>query len=85
MTDLRDKIAAVLQSTDRRLALEDEMPAELYYQAVAEAVIEALGLRQERFEMLTRYATKWENQHAQHAPTQNCTPPSEPAKPKDTQ
>ena len=59
MTDLRDKIAAVLQSADRRLALEDEMPAQLYYRAVADAVIVALELREERFEMLSRYATPW--------------------------
>jgi hypothetical protein len=44
MTDsLRDRIAAVLQSTDRRMALEDEMPIGLYYASLADAVIEALG------------------------------------------
>ena len=45
--NLRDRIAAALQSADRRLALEDEMPIGLYYAHLADAVIRELGLQQE--------------------------------------
>ena len=40
--NLRDRIANVLQSADRRLALVDEMPIGLYYASVADAVIREL-------------------------------------------
>jgi len=61
MTDcLRDRIAAACQAADQRLAVEDEMPTDVYYSALADAVIADLGLRQERHELLARWVTDWQ-------------------------
>ena len=42
MSDLRTRIAAIMQQADRQLALENEMPISVYYNTMADAVIAEL-------------------------------------------